>query len=639
MANVFLSYDREDIGRAKPIAGILENAGHSVWWDWHIKGGAQYSKEIEEALKRAEAIVVLWSEHAVESAWVRDEAATGRDSGRLIPVLLDGTQPPLGFRQYQAIDLSRWKNRGSAGLIKPLLDAVDGLRRREPTTDAAPAPAPPARPQIGVSRRPLLIALIVAAILGAGAVAWKLIMMKPSAPVVAVETAEPSPFAKAFARDLLVKLGSLQAAHTDAIKLVKGGSGQKADLVFEVGGSREGQQSNANLVLLAGKDRALLWSKDFKQPSGQEADLKQQLAFTAARVLGCAIEGLQAEGKRLSQQTLKLYLNGCATLSETSGSDTAVVVPLFLQITQKAPDFAGGWAKLLVAETDMYLSGSENMRGRLREHIAKARQVSPDMAEAYQAEIDLLPWNAYDRRMALADKAVSLNPDEALPLSTRAGVLAEIGRMNEAVDDSLRAVELDPLSPTIREGYISSLTYAGRTDTALSELRKAERLWPGASILDQMRFGINLRYGDAAEALRFIRSGALGAQWTTAESYLEARIDPTPANVDRAVEQILRRYRREPYAISTLVQVLGQFHREEQLQRLLLDAPKADVISAMDVMFRPALADFWRDPRSLRVADRAGLLDYWRRSGIWPDFCNWSDLPYNCKEEAAKISA
>ena len=108
MASVFLSYDRDDTAKARPIAVALEKAGHSVWWDRHIKGGAQYSKEIETALEAAEAVVVLWSTNSVESAWVRDEAAEGRDSGRLVPVLLDDSAPPLGFRQVQAIPIAGW---------------------------------------------------------------------------------------------------------------------------------------------------------------------------------------------------------------------------------------------------------------------------------------------------------------------------------------------------------------------------------------------------------------------------------------------------------------------------------------------------------------------------------------------------
>ena len=48
-----------------------------------MRGGAQFSKVIEEALEVAEAVVVLWSKKSVESPWVRDEAAAGRDSDRL----------------------------------------------------------------------------------------------------------------------------------------------------------------------------------------------------------------------------------------------------------------------------------------------------------------------------------------------------------------------------------------------------------------------------------------------------------------------------------------------------------------------------------------------------------------------------
>src|SRR4051794_30456657 len=69
MAGVFLSYDRDDSGAARIIATALEKAGHSVWWDLHVRGGAQFSKVIEEALKAADTVVVLWSAQSVDSAW------------------------------------------------------------------------------------------------------------------------------------------------------------------------------------------------------------------------------------------------------------------------------------------------------------------------------------------------------------------------------------------------------------------------------------------------------------------------------------------------------------------------------------------------------------------------------------------
>jgi hypothetical protein len=103
MARVFLSYDREDEPWARIVAASLERSGHSVWWDRQIKGGHEFSAEIEAELNAADKVVVLWSDRAVKSAWVRDEAAVARETGRLVPATLDGTLPPLGFRQYQTI--------------------------------------------------------------------------------------------------------------------------------------------------------------------------------------------------------------------------------------------------------------------------------------------------------------------------------------------------------------------------------------------------------------------------------------------------------------------------------------------------------------------------------------------------------
>ena len=101
MAQIFLSYCREDAEAAQLLAHGLGDGGHSVWWDRHISGGSKFAAEIQRALDAADVVIVLWSKDAVGSAWVLDEAAEGRDSGRLLPLALDGCRPPLGFRQYQ----------------------------------------------------------------------------------------------------------------------------------------------------------------------------------------------------------------------------------------------------------------------------------------------------------------------------------------------------------------------------------------------------------------------------------------------------------------------------------------------------------------------------------------------------------
>jgi tetratricopeptide (TPR) repeat protein len=464
---------------------------------------------------------------------------------------------------------------------------------------------------------------------------------KASIPAVTVVPSDQTAKSRAIAGNLLVQLGSLQLANADALQLIEPQSGAKPDMTFKVGAVGEPGALHINLALIDNRGEALLWSREFVQPGGNEADLRQQLAYSAGQVLRCALDALNTKGKRLRQQTLKLYLNACATYAETSGGiDSGPVVPMFRQVIREAPDFEGGWRALLLSETDAFLgSGKEQMREQLQKDVAAARKVNPNLVEIFQAEIDLLPANAFADRMRLADKAVAIDPDNALSYAVRGGVLLHIGHMYGAVEDTLKAVQLDPLSPPLRDAYIQALLYAGRTDLALQELHEAEQLWPGATNLAEARWRIDLRYGDAREALRALQVDPRAGGWESGPSYLEARIDPSPTKVQRAIDDVLQGYKKYPRTIGHLAQVFGEFGREAELLDLLLHAPRGVAIGGVEVMFRPALIDFWNDPRSLQFAKRVGLLQFWRSSGKWPDFCNQSDLPYDCKEEAAKLAA
>ena len=127
MARVFLSYARDDVETARTLAGVLAEAGQTVWWDRHLHGGANFSSEIDRELKNAQVVIVLWSAASIASAWVQDEAAEGRDSSRLVPVTLDSVKPPLGFRQLQCIDLSSWAGHGRTEAIDDLLSAISKM--------------------------------------------------------------------------------------------------------------------------------------------------------------------------------------------------------------------------------------------------------------------------------------------------------------------------------------------------------------------------------------------------------------------------------------------------------------------------------------------------------------------------------
>ena len=146
---LFLSYARPDRAIADRLAERLSGAGHTVWWDALIEGGANFASSIREALDAADVVIVLWSRNAIESDWVRDEAAQGRDRHRLVPLSIDGSRPPLGFRQYQVIDLAKWHGKADAPEFAAILRAV-AIAAGQPV---APAPHRPALKRRGPAHR------------------------------------------------------------------------------------------------------------------------------------------------------------------------------------------------------------------------------------------------------------------------------------------------------------------------------------------------------------------------------------------------------------------------------------------------------------------------------------------------------
>jgi len=135
MADVFLSYAREDAARARQVAEGLERAGLDVFWDNEIPPGTTWADYIELKLSQCKALIVLWSAQSTKSQSVREEARLGRDKGVLIPVLLDGAQPPFGFGEVQAADLTAWQGDQNDPNWRRVVDAVSRV------ATGAPAPA------------------------------------------------------------------------------------------------------------------------------------------------------------------------------------------------------------------------------------------------------------------------------------------------------------------------------------------------------------------------------------------------------------------------------------------------------------------------------------------------------------------
>ena len=114
MAEIFVSYARSSERQAQHITEALRSAGYSVWRDDELPAHLAYSEVIEERLRSAKAVVVVWSADAARSQWVRAEADAARGAGTLVQLSVDGTLPPMPFNQIQCADLAGWSGDTSA---------------------------------------------------------------------------------------------------------------------------------------------------------------------------------------------------------------------------------------------------------------------------------------------------------------------------------------------------------------------------------------------------------------------------------------------------------------------------------------------------------------------------------------------
>ncbi len=122
MHDVFISYARNDEDRASDFQRAISNAGWKVWWDGDLLPGQRYRDVIEAKLRASAAVVVLWSENALKSDFVQDEADLARQLDKLISVTLDGKKPSMGSLQKHFVDMSKWDGQDPthAGLKKVL---------------------------------------------------------------------------------------------------------------------------------------------------------------------------------------------------------------------------------------------------------------------------------------------------------------------------------------------------------------------------------------------------------------------------------------------------------------------------------------------------------------------------------------
>lgn len=532
VTTVFFSYTRADQKRALPIIAALEASGFKVWWDGLLEGGVNFLPTTDAALQKADAVIVLWSKTSIGSNWVRDEATVGRDRRCLVPLSLDGTEPPLGFRQFQVIDISRWRGKAGAPEMDRVARAVAALGGRE--HKPLPAPTPPfvtRRTMIGGG---LAISAVAGAVLwqggwiGSGTAGENSIAVLPFRNQS--QDAEQGYFSDGLSEELRSILSrnrmlrvsaptssvGLRDEATDAMAVAR-----KLGVAYVLRGSvqRAGQMVRIAAELIDGKDAVVRWSQIFNREMRDVFALQSEIANTVAIALVAEVAGqASAEENANAQQAVggtenvaayDAYLRGRALVEKNAGETTdRAALAQFDTAISIDPNYAAAHAlrASMLAAIANQTDKPDEVRGLYDASIAAAQRaisLAPKLAMGHDALGFALNNGRLDTGAARTafTRARDLAPGDADILRSYATFSAYDGSPTEAAPPIERAMALDPLNARVFRSA-GNIAYAAHDYPAtIRWMEKAQAMNAGISIAHFAIGNARLMMGDAKAAV------------------------------------------------------------------------------------------------------------------------------------------
>ena len=478
MADVFVSYARNDKTRVATLVAAIEAKGWSVWWDPDITPGQEFDDQIEAEIAAALAVLVVWTPASVASRWVRGEAREAAERGILVPVRFEQARLPMDVRAIHTTDLDGWGENTASPQAQEFLHALGALIARSQAPRPAKPVSAPASPASGKESRRYTICVL---------------------PFVNMSgDPEQEYFSDGITEDIITDLSKVSAlgiiARNSAfmykqknVDILKVARELKVSHVLEGSVRKAGGRIRINAQLVDGETNSHVWADRYDRDSSDIFALQDEISEAIVKALKLRL--LPEEKKAIEQrgtsnaEAHNLYLMARQTYIASQEYDprtAEAIIRLCARATEIDPNYAQAWVlKAIGHEKLRQATGAGAGDGRAAAERALA--IDPKLAEAHAIKAHILLSEGHpDAAAAAVATALELDP-ESYEVNRSAGRLNyQLHRHEDAIryyEKAANLVEADLNSASMLiSSYVALGDVEGVRRSAQRALDRAEAI-------------------------------------------------------------------------------------------------------------------------------------------------------------------
>lgn len=536
------------------------------------RGGDVVSREeLRQVLWQADTFVDF--DHGLNSSInrLRDTLGDSAENPRFIETL-----PKRGYRFIAPIDVPPL-------VVGPLPPAAEPVPDPAPPLDTANLSAP--RRLSGPSRIVLLLGVGALTVAVVAAALYLRVGPRPSGGPGSRMTLAVLPFqnlsndatqeffSDGFTEEMIAELGALDPDHLGVIArtttmLYKGARkdvGQiKRDLgvdyVLEGSIRRAGTRMRITAQLIQTTDMTHLWAESYDRDVSDVLAIQSEVAMKIARSLTLALKRPRIDAAQTASSSFPAYelcLRGKFFREQATEEGARKAIEYFQKAIAADPSYAPAHSGLadcyrLLGAPGWEVEQPAELLRKAKAGAERALQLDSQSSEAH-AVLSMVKLDYdWDRPGAEREvlEAIRLNPSSVQAHQYYSSVLTTMDRLQDAIREAHRAMELDPLSATAGASLAIRYWYAGRIDEAIAGFNKTLEVTPEFGVA---HWGLAQCYRQRGDTVRELEELRRAVALSGNSAYMRAHLAyglATSGDRERAltIQRELEADARERYA-------------------------------------------------------------------------------------------